>query len=202
MKKEIIQYWKDRLKYVLVKIIAGENRRVKTPMQQIILTLRLKQLLPKQISAIELFGMHGLWHTMDYVPLVKSLDIFEINKSYHELSKKLLKKYPTRFFHEDSIRFIASTNLNYNFVVADIPYGGDFYAENGLPHFFEDLVRIMDASGGVLIFNCHSRFLKSHKILQQHIESQIKKHVVMDLFFLPRNDNISYIVLCLSRSPH
>ncbi len=200
MHVELIQYWKDRLKYLFVKSITGENRRVKTPMQQIILTLRLKNILPERITAIEMFGMHGLWHTMEYVTLVESLDIFEINKSYHELSKKLLKNYPTQFFHEDSIQFIASTNLNYNFVVADIPFGGDFYDLTGLPVFIDDLIKLIDPSGGVLIFNCHSHFLKSYKQLQECIKSSVHTHVVSDLFFVPRNESMSYIVLCLNKS--
>lgn len=199
MVKELRQYWIDRLKLAISNKISGENKRHKTAMQQLLLILKVKNLLPKHIMAVELFGMHGLWHTMDYIEKVESLDIFEINPTYHKLSKRLLKKYSVRFFLQDSIAFIATTNLRYNFVVADIPFGGNFYTSNGLPFFLLNLIKLVDPDGGVLIFNCHARYFQHFENLKLQIASVVDSHSIKEIFCMPRNESIGYIILALTK---
>lgn len=196
MKKEDLQYYKDLFKYSLYKRITGVNNKSKTCMQSTLLQLKVKCLLPEKINAIEMFGMHALWHTMDYIDYVSSLDIFEINERYHELSKVKLKKYPVNFYNLDSIKYIKETNIKYNFIVADIPYGGDFYDENGLPLFFEDLIRISD-NNSIIIFNCHTEKLKEFKTLIKLINKKVGSKEIKDLFFVPRHNLVSYIVLVI-----
>lgn len=166
-------------------------------MQSVLLQLKLKKILPDKINALEMFGMHGLWHTRDYVNHVGHLDIFEIDPEYHRLSKKALAGYPVSFYCDDSIKYISATDKKYNFIVADIPFGGDFYKEDGLPRFFSDMIRVAD-QGSVLIFNCHSVFLSDFKNLQDRIRTQCDSREVKDLFFVARNSNVSYIVLALT----
>ena len=125
--RKVIQYYSDLLKFILYSKLSGEEKKLKTGMQSVLLLLRSKDLLPKKIRALEMFGMHGLWHTMDYVHLVEHLDIFELDKKFSDLSKKNLPKNKTNFFSEDSIKWISSSNKTYNFIVADIPYSGTFY---------------------------------------------------------------------------
>ncbi|MBI3519251.1 MAG: hypothetical protein HY062_07820 [Bacteroidetes bacterium] len=196
MRSENIQYYKDRLKYLFYKNTTGINKKSKTSMQSLLLQLEVKKLFPKKISAIEMFGMHGLWHTMDYINYVSNLDIFEINKSYHELSKSVLKKYPVQFYNLDSIKYIKETNNKYNFIVADIPYGGDFYDDNGLPVFFEYLIKISEYNS-VIIFNCHSSKLKGYNSLTRLIKDKVRLREILDLFFVPRNNQMSYIALVI-----
>jgi len=196
MKKEKIQYYKDLLKYFLYKKVTGVNKKTKTSMQSVLLQLQVKNLFPEKINAIEMFGMHGLWHTMDYINYVSNLDIFEINKGYHELSKNALKSHPVQFYNVDSIKYIKKTSNKYNFIVADIPYGGDFYDDNGLPFFFEYFIKISN-DNSIIIFNCHSVKLKEYNFLVKIIKEKTEQREIKDLFFVPRNDEMSYIVLVI-----
>lgn len=196
MKKENLQYYKDRFKYSVYKRITGVNKKSKTSMQSVLLQLKIKNLLPEKINAIEMFGMHALWHTMDYINYVNNLDIFEINERYHELSKILLKQYSVRFYNLDSIKYIKETNVKYNFIVADIPYSGDFYDNNGLPLFFENLIRISE-DNSIIIFNCHTEKLKEYKTLVKLINEKVESREIKDLFFVPRHNLVSYIVLAI-----
>ena len=184
------------MKYFLYKKVTGINKKTKTSMQSVLLQLQVKNLFPKKINAIEMFGMHGLWHTMDYINYVSNLDIFEINERYHLLSKNALKKYPVQFYNLDSIKYIKETKNKYNFIVADIPYGGNFYDENGLPTFFENFINISD-DNAIIIFNCHSIKLKEYNFLIKLIKEKIEQREIKDLFFVPRNDVMSYIVLVI-----
>lgn len=191
---EGFQNFKDKLKQSFYSKFSGKEARLKSGMQSAILQLELKKLLPEKINAIEVFGMHGLWHTKDYIHLVDSLDIFEINKRYHELSKKNLKKFNVKYFHQDSIKFIAETSNKYNLVVADIPFGGSFYSENGLPLFIDDLIKITSGKS-VLIFNIHSKFLSNFQRIESELKNKATNKKVKDLFFVARNSSVSYVVI-------
>lgn len=191
---ENIQNFKDKLKQSFYNKIGGKEKKLKTSMQSLILQLELKNLLPKNMKAIEVFGMHGLWHTKDYIHLVDELDIFEINKKYHDLSKKNLKKFKVNYFLQDSIKFIAETENKYDLVVADIPFGGDFYSETGLPRFIDDLIKI-SKERSILIFNMHSKFLKDYQRIQSELILKSKDKKVIDLFFIARNSEVSYVVV-------
>ena len=160
-------------------------------MQNIFLLLTLKKLLPEKIVAIELFGMHGLWHTKDYAGKVHRLDLFELDPHYHRLSKKVFKKLPVNYFNEDSIKYISVTENKYNLAVADIPAGGNFYTCDGMPVFWNDLVRIL-LPGSVLIFNVHSDKLGSYKAIEDWIRNNSGDKKVRDIFFIARNSIVSY----------
>jgi len=165
-------------------------------MQNILLQLKVKNHIPEKINAIDMFGMHALWQTIDYVDYVCSMDIFEINKRYHELSKITLKNYPVKFYNLDSIQYIKNTNVKYNFIVADAPYAGDFYDINGLPIFFEDLIKISEPDS-VIIFNCHLDKLMDYKILFQLIKNKVEPRLVKDLFFVVKSELVGTIILVI-----
>lgn len=74
-------------------------------MQQVIYDLSQKGVLPQRLIALEMFGMHGFWHTMDYIKYVDSLDFFEIDADYANLAKKISWKIK-RF------QFTQKTQLN------------------------------------------------------------------------------------------
>lgn len=196
MSKENTQYLIDRIKQFVYKKVTGINKNAKTGMQNVLLQLKVKKLLPNKINAIEMFGMHGLWHTMDYIDFVDNLDMFEINKRYHELSKIMLRRYPVQFYNQDSIDYISKTKDKYNFIVADIPYSGQFYKDSGLPYFFDDMTRISEGES-IIVFNFHSQKLDKFSDIKAEIHNKIKEREIRDLFFIARNELISYVVLAL-----
>lgn len=166
-------------------------------MQNVMLQLKLKKLLPSKINAIEMFGMHALWHTMDYIDYISNLDMLEINNNYHELSKKKLKKYPVKFYNLDSIKFIKETKNKYNFIVSDSPFLEEFYDKTGLPYFFESLFDIAEPNS-IIIFNCPSEKLNEFVQLELLIRKRVESRRVKDLFFTPRNEKVMYVVLSLN----
>lgn len=179
----------------IYKIVRRLLPKLQTPMEQVILQLKQKGLLLDQIKAIEMFGMHGLWHTMDYVDVVKSMDFFEIDKDYLILSKLNLNKYNVNYYCEDSILNIKNTNNKYNLIIADIPYDGKFYGPDHLPIFWEDIIRITKRDA-VIIINIHNKYLKDYSLLRESIIKSTNKEV-KDLFFVVRNQLVSYLVVCL-----
>lgn len=196
MKNQIIQYYIDKFKSTIYRVVTKKAQKIQTPMTNLMMQLELKNILPHKVKAVELFGMHGLWHTLDYVHKVDSLDIFEIDKTYHELSKKVLKKHNVNYFNTDSLKHAATTSEKYNFIVADIPYGGAFYDENGLPIFWDSMLKIADQKC-VFIFNIHSDKLKNYDYLVTEIKNRLLDYSIKDLFFVPRNTQMSYIVLVI-----
>lgn len=197
MKKQKIQCYLDKAKSAIYSLIIRKANKVQTPMTNLMLQLELKGLLPKKIKAIELFGMHGLWHTLDYVKKVESLDIFEIDEVYHNYSKKVLKDYNVNYYNSDCLQYAQTTKEKYNLIVADIPYSGNFYNDSGLPFFFNSLVRMSDTKS-VIVFNIHSSRLNSFKKVVDEIENNLSTHHINDLFFVPRNNQISYVVLAIN----
>lgn len=197
MARADVQYWKDRLTTWLLSHVAGQERRLKSGMQSVLLQLELKGSLPKPMTAVELFGMHGLWHTMDYVRLVEHLDFFEIDKQYLDLARRNLGRYPVTFHHGDSIAWLRSCEKQYNFVVADIPFSGPFYHADGMPLFLDDLVRIT-SPGGVLVFNAHAKHLSQYPAFEACIREHASGRTIADLFLVPRNSQVTYVVLTLA----
>ncbi len=187
-------YYKDLGKYIIYKFTTNSFHKIQTPMHQVLLQLNAKGLFPQgKITALEMFGYHGLWHTMDYIEFVDCLDIFEIDSEFSQLSKKNLKKYNVRFYCKDSIAYIKSTDCKYNLVVADIPNDTVFYDDKGVPLFWKDIIRVAD-DNAVIITNILNGFYQQGFI--QLITKQINREI-KDIFWVTRNEEVSYIVLCL-----
>ena len=195
--KEFRRYVRDRVVQKAYSCILNPQGRAKTSMQIALLGLELKGHLPKDLRALEMFGMHGLWHTMDYVHKVAHLDILEINENYHRLSKLNLKEYPVRFIHTDALQWIKESGERYNFIVADTPsHTPRFYDDSELPVFLPELVRLL-TSNSVLIFNVHSTVLSRSDEFQNLVIDKLNelKVAVIELFFVPRSSNVSYCVV-------
>lgn len=194
MYRETVEYWKDRLIHWWLDRWSGPERRLKTGMHSVLLQLDAKGELLQPLRAVELFGRHGLWHTMDYVGRAEHLDFFEINKRHLDLARRNLKGFPVTFHHANSIAWIQGAAERYNFVVADTPIQGPFYNDEGLPLFFHDLLRIT-TNGGALVFNFHTRHLLRSADFQHAIVERCGERTVRDLFFVPRNRLLSYAIL-------
>jgi hypothetical protein len=149
---ETRQIMADRVKRAMVDV--GQRvGRLQTPMTQLMGALRSNDMLPERLVALELFGMHGLWHTRDYVRHCASLELYEINPTYAAYAARTLPN--TEVVVSDSIAAVKADTLRklkYNFIVADNPIRapfGDGYAEH-----FDLFPEVLDkVDSGVLIVN-------------------------------------------------
>jgi hypothetical protein len=152
MQAEMRQLVADRAKRTVVDV-AQRVGRLQTPMTQLLETLHAYGELPQQVVALELFGMHGLWHTRDYVARCAALDLYEINSTYAEYAARTLPR--TRVINADSIQDVKAGALprpSYNFIVCDNPVQAPF-GPGYVEHFdlFPELLASMD--DGVLVLN-------------------------------------------------
>jgi hypothetical protein len=152
MKVQTRQIAQDTVKRRIIDV-AQRAGRLQTPMTQLLGTLDTYELLPPTIDALELFGMHGLWHTRDYVSRCSSLEFYEIDPTYAAYAARTLPN--TEVIVADSIQTVKARRLGrdmYDLVVSDnpsrSPYGNG-YAE----HFdlFPELLSHID--DGVLVLS-------------------------------------------------
>jgi len=190
------QFKKDRIVSNVIGLIQSKQKKLLTPMQMIVLYLKTRGYLHKSLNGLELFGMHGLWHTKDYIDLLDSLDIFELDETYHAQSKIVLKKYKVNFFNTDSIKWLGETENKYDMVVSDSPAMEMFYDSIGFPTFFSDLIKVCNERG-IIIFNTMITLLPEQEKLQEIIESKCNGRVVKNISYFPRSEKIMYIVLVL-----
>lgn len=196
MGEESRRFVKDYVKSRLYRVLQRRQGKLVTGMQSLLIQLRAKELLPDRIDALEMFGMHGLWHTLDYVGVVHSLDMFEINEKYLKQSKRTLAGFNVRYFQQDSIAYISSCPPSYNLVIADIPFAGPFYNSNGLANFLPDMIRICKGKS-VIVMNCAMSILPNYKQLQESIRKEVFDRNCKDIFFVPRNSQLCYIVVAI-----
>lgn len=190
--RQIMQYIKD---YAKTGIYGGLRRccpKLQTPMDQVVLQLKLRGLLPKECHALEMFGMHGLWHTMDYIKDIKSLDFFELDSKYCKLAKHNLGRYNVKIFNQDSIAFVKNSHNKYNFIICDIPYCTSFYDPNGM--FWNDLINVSEEEA-IIITNIHNTYLSKQSL--KSMVMNYKPERIQDFFMVARNNLVSYLVVVL-----
>lgn len=211
---------KERIKRLFIDF-GRKIGRLKTPMDIVILWLKTNNYFPKQLVALEPFGMHGLWHTKDYSPYCVYNEIFEIEKSYFNFLKKEFPQFNCRM--EDSIQAIKNHNLNrdkYNFIVIDNPYGGiygNIYCEHFdlfhsvLNYLEEDSILILnfiiDQSNftGEQIKRRENFYGKTRITAKEAMNFYIKAielnqdKKVIDSIIIPRNEVIGYLVFVINK---
>lgn len=198
----VIEYLKECIKWKILKCFKRNVGRIGSPMDYVMLELISKGYLMGNAKALELFGMYGLWHTMDYLPYIEHLDFFDIEEHYIKYARRTFKDVRNKvdLYCADSVKYIYATKNRYDVVIADTPYGvSSFYDENGLPTFFEGLLNVLKGRG-ILIFNIHT----SNIIKWQLIKSALKKRLagdreIKDIFVMPRNEMVSYVVIVIDR---
>lgn len=216
--KQILKFVNDYFKRLIVDV-ARKLGRLKTPMDITIDTLRSFNSLPKNLNALEVFGMYGLWHTRDYFPLCNQLEIYEWDKTYYTLLKM---QYPKSVcVHADSVMAINEHKLKrnlYNFIVVDNPIG-EKYGNNYFEHFnfFENMIRYTDNNGVIVLnfilsethhINSESRearkafYGKEFPSINEAIDAYQKKIVTVgrtlkSWHYIPRNNKIGYICLLI-----
>ena len=118
---------------------------LRSPLDMVFLNLKMRNLLPTRIRALDLFGDHGLKTTYDYTPLCESVDLWEIDKMTCRIASRIHKGSNITVNQGDSILALRSMeNKRYNLVVSDNPfsvYGANEYCENFdiFPHVFNIL---------------------------------------------------------------
>ena len=114
----------------------------------------------RDLSSLEVFGKHGLWHTTDYLHRCRSVDLWEIDPVSARHARRLGPK--VRVFCDDSIKAVQNHDARlgrYDTIVIDnqaSPF--DDWCE----HFdlFPEILRCLEPGGaGVLIVN----FIRSHR---------------------------------------
>ena len=119
-----IQIFKDLFKRKIIDL-AKKIGRLNTSMDMVILTLKVYNIFPKPLIALDLFGMYGLWVTVDYAPYCDYLEMWEINPKYAKFAHRFLPKAVVNV--GDSIKVVKAGQLqrrDYNFIVIDNPMGG------------------------------------------------------------------------------
>lgn len=193
---QTMQYIKDYVKTGFYGVLRKYCPKLQTPMDQVILQLKLRRLLPKECHALEMFGMHGLWHTMDYIKDMKSLDFFELDSTWCTFAKRNLSQYNVKIFNQDSIVYLKNTHNKYNFIVCDIPYSTSFYDLKGMPLFWSDLINASKEEA-IIIINIHNTYLSKQSLQSMMVNYKAEK--ILDFFMVARNDLISYLVVVLKK---
>jgi hypothetical protein len=152
MKPQVRQLAKDTLKRRIIDA-AQRAGRLQTPMTQLMGALETQEALPPTIDALELFGMHGLWHTRDYVKRCSSLEFYEVEPTYAAFAARTLPR--TEVIVADSIEAVRTGGLHretYDLVVSDNPSRSPF-GKGYVEHFdlFPDLLHYID--DGVLVLS-------------------------------------------------
>jgi hypothetical protein len=151
MKSDLKQLAKDYLKRK-IKDALRRSVRFKTPMDMVILSLKAQQMLPAPITALDVFGRHGLLLTMDYADMCDYLELWEISPFYAKYAKKFIPKAAVKV--GDSINAVREGLLSrkdYNFIVIDNWHGmlGSRYCE----HFdlFPSIFNYIDKKAVIVI---------------------------------------------------
>ena len=149
---ERMQVIRDRIKRKVIDKMQTADR-LQTPMTNLLGMLGAYKLLPAKLTALELFGMHGLWHTRDYVKRCEYLEFYEVNPYYAAFASRTLPN--TNVVVADSIDAVKGGKLKkekYNFIVIDNPYTG-VYGNGYTEHFdlFPAVLNYID--NGILILN-------------------------------------------------
>jgi hypothetical protein len=218
MKTETRQIARDVVKRRFIDV-AQRVGRLQTPMTQLVDTLRAYDALPSQVRALELFGMHGMWHTRDYVNLCASVEVYELNATYAAYAARTLPNSDVVI--ADSVKAVQRGTLKrakYDFVVADNPISapfGDGYAEHFdlFPHVLERI------DSGALVLNfipSGAEFTDEHARRREAFYGKVRPSVdeaaavykkraseaglrISKYFYTPRNRTLGYLTLICER---
>ena len=147
MKAQTRQLAQDMAKRRIIDVAQGAGR-LQTPMTQLLGTLDTYGVLPPTVDALEVFGMHGLWDTRDYVGRCSSLEFYEFRPTPRTRPN-------TEVIVADSIEAVKTGALRrdrYDLILSDNPSRSPF-GKGYVEHFdlFPDLLRYID--DGVLVLS-------------------------------------------------
>jgi|GEM_PF-1925104 len=116
-----MEWWRDSLWRRAIDFGRGRTWFL-TPMDAVFRMLELRGGLPQPVVALELFGRHGLWKTVEYAGRCSYLEHYEINRAYAMFAQRALPRDRTVVVCADSIAAVREGKLrrnDYSFVFAD-----------------------------------------------------------------------------------
>ncbi len=149
-KRQIVR---DRFKRTILNQTQAHVHGLYTPMASLLATLDMYRAIPQRLNALELFGMHGLWHTRDYMRRCDYLEVWEINPTYAAFASRSLTN--STVVVADSIDAVHRGALKkdiYDFIVIDNPAVGQ-YGDGYVEHFdlFPSILPYLQE--GVIVLN-------------------------------------------------
>jgi len=148
----MLSIYKEILKRKTLDIL--KMGRLNTPMQNVMLALQAHHYSCKDLIALDIFGMHGLWNTKDFAPYCSYLEMWDIDPIYTHFAKKIIPS--ACVVTGNSIEVVNTGKLlknKYNFIVSDNfvagEYGGKYYEHFD---FFENIFNYTDNTT-IVIFN-------------------------------------------------
>jgi hypothetical protein len=118
-------------------------------MQRVFRGLEQRGIVPNTVSALEVFGMTGKYHTLDYAERVKSLEVWEIDP---ELEDALHRNLPgANVLIVDSYAYAQICKDRFGMIVVDNPlsmHGSHCEHFDLFPHIFR-----LAEPGGLLVVN-------------------------------------------------
>ena len=115
-----IQYLKDSFKVFIRMRLQQVN-----PQEQIFWMLDAHGNGLRNINALEVFGMHGLWTAVWYLSKCQHLDLWEIDRAYADFARRLGSNVNVTV--GDSVNAANKNDSRlgkYNFIMLDNPLGG------------------------------------------------------------------------------
>lgn len=188
-----LRFFADYIKSLIIRLLTSVFSRLRLPVQQVFCELHVRGHIRGPMKGLELFGMHGVWQTQYYLREFDRLEFFDIEMKYLKMAKWVLGNSRVNYHHADSLAYLASTTERFDMVIADTPHDQKFYGPSGLPLFWEDLQRC-GSSPSILLFNIHTELLGNK--LENVIRNSASREI-LDLFFVYKNNLISYAVLVL-----
>lgn len=197
-----------------------------TPMRRVMRRLDERGIRLRELAGLEVFGGTGTLETLDYVALIGSLDIWEIDPALENVLKRNL---PTaRVTIADSYEEVARTSNRYSLIVIDNPmstYGKRCEHFDLFPAIFriaKDTAVLMvnvtpEIDGEVrksypYMFNekqleCRRAFYRTdtpEKVSIEHMAVIYEEHAKhsgfkIDLWFAQRRTHMYYLVMLISK---
>lgn len=133
MLNDRIKIYKAFFKRKMLDVSRGMGR-LYTPMDMVILNLKIRGYIYKHLTGLDLFVKHGLWVSNDYASQCDSLECWEIDSLYGKFAERNIPCHNLMLRIGDSIKAVQNNKLSrnkYSFIVIDnpiwSPYGGKYY---------------------------------------------------------------------------
>jgi len=105
-------------------------------------------------DAVEVFARQGDWHTVDYFPLVRSLEVWEIDEVHLSALRRNLPGAQVRQVNSIEYASAIENQASFDFIVIDNPQSVFGISGEYCEHFdLIDTVPGMLRSDGVVVFN-------------------------------------------------
>jgi len=149
-----LRIYKDWFVAKIVTLLKKKPFHLRTHIDYLVLSVKTAGFLPKNIIALELFGMYGLYLTKHYAYYCDHIDMWEIDPNYVRYAKKFREPNVT-IIQGDSVSAVRNGTITkkYNFLMIDnpliSPYG------DGLTEHFDVMPQIFDLADNsfIVIFN-------------------------------------------------